>query len=93
MKDNETNEQKEIYETLSETDYRKIKARLQELQGKRTGKFIKLLSLITTGVSMAVSLLFFFEAYNDISLSSVILSAGISISIAVFFCGIFCIVP
>jgi len=31
MEDNKTNEQKDIYENLSEADYRKIKARLQEL--------------------------------------------------------------
>lgn len=89
MEENKTNEQKDIYENLSEADYRKIKARLQELQRKRTGKSILLISLITAVVSMAVSLLFFFDSYNDISFSSVILSAGISLPIVVFFVAYF----
>jgi len=92
MEDNKTNEQKAIYENFSEADYKKAKARLQELQRKRTGKYITLLSLITAGISMAASLMFFFDSYNDISLSSVILSAGISLSIVVFFVAYFALV-
>ena len=89
MEDKKVEEQKDIYENLSEADYRKIKARLQELQRKRTGKSMTLISLIIAGLSMAVSLLFFFDSYNDISFSSVILSAGISLPIVVFFVAYF----
>lgn len=89
MEDNKANEQKDIYENISEAEYRKIKARLQELQRKRTGKSVKLLFLLTAGIIMAMSLLFFFDSYNNVSLSSVILSAGISLSIAVFFVAYF----
>lgn len=89
MEENKTNEQKDIYENLSEADYRKIKARLKELQRKRTGKSLTLISLITAGLSMAISLLFFYDSYNDISFSSVILSAGISLPIVIFFVAYF----
>lgn len=89
MEDNKANEQKDVYENLSEADYRKMKVRLQELQRKRAGKSIALLSLITAGISMAISLLFFFKSYNNISFSSFILSVGISLSIAVFFVAYF----
>ena len=75
----------DFHENISESDYRKSKARLQELKQKKNGKSLKLLSLVISGISMLLSLAFFFDSYNEITIPNVAISAVVSAVIAGFF--------
>ena len=72
----------EFKDNISEADYRRSKARLQELQKKRTGKSMKLIFALIAGVTMLLSVIFFFDSLNYILSSSIIISAVISVLIA-----------
>lgn len=93
MEENEINKNEKMIfsENISEGDYRRIKARLQELQQKKRGKSIKLFSLVVAGVSMVLSLFYFFYSYSEITIPNVVISVAISSVIAGFFvayCGL-----
>ena len=87
MAENKINQSEKMnfYDSMSESDYRKIKVRLQELQQKRKGKSIKLLSFVVSGISMLVSLFSFFYIYDEITIPNVVISAVVSATIAGFF--------
>lgn len=85
MREDDMNKNKvsDYYGEMSEADYKKVKLRLQELQQK-TGKMIKLLSCVISGVSLVFSLVFFFDSYNKITLSNVAISVITSLVVAGF---------
>ena len=83
-----TDENVVLESNFSEAEYRKIKIQLHELQRRRAGRLNSGLFFLIAGVSLVLSLFYFFDSYNDISFSNVIISVVISISIAGF-CGIY----
>lgn len=81
---NNQNEEMHFYENISEISYRKNKARLQELQHKK-GKLIKPLTFVIFGISILLSLYFFFDINNEVTISSIAISAVVGSVMAGFF--------
>lgn len=84
MEDNNVKKKENAYDTLSETDYRKIKARLEAFQQKRSGKNIKLLLVALSAISFFMSLAFFVDSLNDINISDIAISILVSAPIVGF---------
>ena len=86
MEENINNKDVEInfYRDVSEGDYRKIKARLQELQQKKNGKAIRLISLVISGISILLSLFCFYYSYDELTISNVSISILIGLVITGF---------
>ena len=91
MEENKMNKEKteRFYENISESDYRKIKVRLQELQKKKAGKPVIFFSLVIFAVSLLLSVLLIYDSYNAITISGSIISVVISIVITAFFVAYF----
>lgn len=84
METQSTEETTKLQDNISEVEYRRIKVRLQELQRKRTGKAIKCFYFAMVGVILLVSLFLFWDVYDDISFSSVVVSVVVGLVITGF---------
>lgn len=83
----ETNREEniELQDNIFEFKYKTWKAKLLELQQKKSGKMLKLISAVIALVSVLVSLIYFCDWFYEISLSNVIASLSIGLLVTAFF--------
>ena len=75
----------EFRHNISEAEYRRLKAKLQEFQQKRSRKTIKLLPIAVASIVTICLAVFFYHRYYELSFTNIILSIIAGLVTAVFF--------